>query len=132
MSHPAQAVKKMLEVKGLPYETTTLLPGFQPVVRLLGFPGLTVPALAIDGRKVQGSRAIARALDRIEPEPPLFPRDPAARAKVEEAERWGDDVLQPVPRRVLRWGLTRDRALRSWLARTAGIPAPDLAAWMSG
>src|SRR4051794_40894552 len=107
MSHPAQAVKKMLELKALPYETTTLLPGFQPVVRLLGFPGITVPALAIDGRKVVGSRAIARELDRLDPEPPLFPADPDTRAKVEDAERWGDEVLQPVPRRAFRWGLTR-------------------------
>jgi glutathione S-transferase len=131
MSHPAQAARKMLELKGVPYEATTLIVGFQPVVRLLGFPGVTVPALAIDGRKILGSRAIARELDRIEPEPPLFPRDPAARAKVEEAERWGDEVLQSVPRRAFRWGLTQDNDLRAWLAGSAGVPGATVVARLS-
>ena len=45
-------------------------------LRAVGFPGITVPALKIDGRKVQGSREIARELDRIKPEPPLLPADP--------------------------------------------------------
>ena len=36
----------------------------------------TVPALRIDGEKVQGSRAIMRRLDELVPEPPLFPSDP--------------------------------------------------------
>jgi glutathione S-transferase len=121
----------MLELKGLPYEATTLPPGLQPVVRLLGFPGVTVPALAIDGRKVLGSRAIARELDRLEPEPRLFPAGPAARAKVEEAERWGDEVLQSVPRRAFRWGLAHDNELRAWLARAAGIPAAGLVGRLS-
>ena len=32
--------------------------------------------MKIDGRKVQGSRAIARELERLRPEPALFPADP--------------------------------------------------------
>src|SRR4051812_50077158 len=104
MSHPAQAAKKMLELKGLPYEATTLPPGFQPVVRLLGFPGVTVPALAVGGRKVLGSRAIARELDRLEPEPRLLPAHPAARVRGGGGQRWGGKVAQPLSRRALPWG----------------------------
>ena len=78
-------------------------------LRLAGFDGITVPALKLDGRKVQGSRAIARELDAIRPEPPLFPADPAARSEVEAAEAWGDETLQAVARRILWNALRRDR-----------------------
>ena len=61
------------------------------------------------GRRIQGSREIARELDRIQPEPPLFPADPEQRAKVEEAEAWGDEFQQK-PRRFVWWAFRRDRA----------------------
>jgi glutathione S-transferase len=81
----------MLERKGIDYKRVDLLPVISKVaLRLLGFPGITVPPLKIDGRKVQGSREIARELDRIRPEPPLLPADPERRAAVEQAEAWGE------------------------------------------
>lgn len=102
-SHPVKAGMLMLAHKGIDAKRTDL-PNVvcRPVLRAMGFPGPTVPAVKLDGRKVQTTRALARALDELRPEPPLFPGDPALRAKVEEAERWGDEVLQPVPRR-LAW-----------------------------
>ena len=66
-------------------------------VRLLGFPGATVPALRIDGRRVQGSLEISRFLDSFVASRPLFPAEPEARRAVEEAERWGEQTLQPIP-----------------------------------
>jgi glutathione S-transferase len=87
-----------------------------------------VPALKIDGRKVQTSLAIARELERIKPDPPLYPADPANRAAVEEAEQWGEAELQPVPRRMFRWTLTHQRDAREWLARIAKLPAPGVQA----
>jgi len=85
------------------------------VLTALRFPSNTVPSLAIDGRKLTGSREIARELDRIRPEPPLFPVDPQRRVTVEEAERWGEEVLQPAVRRIVWNALRRDRApLRSY------------------
>ncbi len=115
-SHPCIAVELMLARKGVPYKRADLLPIVsKAVVRAAGFPGVTVPALKIDGAKVQGSRQIARELDRLRPEPPLFPSDPEQRAAVEEAERFGDEVLQPPMRRILWWTLKRDKApLRSY------------------
>ena len=92
----------MLDTKGIEYELAKVLPGTQRVhLRLVGFRGGTVPALKLDGRRIQGSRNIARALEQFKPEPPLLPAEPGTRARVEEAERWGEDVLQPVPRRIL-------------------------------
>jgi glutathione S-transferase len=115
-SHPALTAELMLQHKGIPYKRTDLLPVISKgVLRTVGFPGVTVPALKIDGTKVQGSRQIARELERLRPEPPLFPADPQQRAAVEEAERFGDEELQHPIRQILWWGMKRDRApLRSY------------------
>ena len=96
------------------------------VLRVLGFPGITVPALRLDGRRVQGTRAIAEALDALRPEPPLFPADPEDRRAVDEAEEWGDKVYQPVPRRLVWAALRRDRStLASYLeGAKLGVPVP--------
>src|SRR5437764_10863421 len=99
ISHPSQAARKMLDLKGLDYGVVDVRPLNQRVhLRLAGFRGGTVPALKLEGQKVQGSRRISRALDQHWPEPPLFPADPQLRARVEEAELWGEEELQPVPR----------------------------------
>ena len=115
-SHPSIAVQLMLEHKGIDYKRTDLLPVISKgVLRAVGFSGVTVPALKVDGEKVQGSRPIARELDRLRPEPPLFPADPEKRAAVEEAERFGDEELQHPIRQILWWGIKRDKEpLRSY------------------
>lgn len=116
-SHPSLAGRLMLERKQLEYRRIDLLPAIhKPLLRALGFPGTTVPALRIDGRRIQSTLKISRALEELRPGfAPLFPSDPAARAEVEEAEAWGEAVLQPVPRRLSWWALARDRSgLRSF------------------
>ena len=115
-SHPSIATQLMLEHKGIPYKRTDLLPVISKgVLRTVGFPGVTVPALKIEGDKIQGSRPIARALDRIRPEPALLPEDPEQRAAVEEAERFGDEELQHPIRQILWWGMKKDHSpLRSY------------------
>jgi glutathione S-transferase len=130
LSHPSQAARLMLELKGIDHEVNDLLPGFHPpLLRLAGFRGDTVPALRVDGRRVQGSLAISRELDRLRPEPPLFPSDPERRQAVEEAEAWGERYLQPVPRRIFRWAVSRNKHLRVWMARdVVGMPAPGVMA----
>lgn len=124
-SHPSIAVELMLRHKGIDYKRTDLLPVISKgVLRAAGFPGVTVPALKVDGDKVQGSRPIARELDRLRPEPPLLPADPAQRAAVEEAERFGDEELQHPIRQLLWWGFKRDREpLRGYSAGAKlGVP----------
>jgi glutathione S-transferase len=115
-SHPGVAAQAMLAHKGIPFKRTDLFPVISKgVVRVLGFPAKTVPAMKIDGRKVQGSREIARELDRLRPEPPLFPSDPERRAAVEEAERFGDEQLQHPVRQLIWWAFKQDKApLRSF------------------
>jgi glutathione S-transferase len=131
-SPPAHSVRLMLEAKGLDFKPIWLLPGLHPMLlRTRGFSGGTVPALKIDGRKVQGSVAIARAIDDLQPEPPLFPSDPEPRAEVEDAERWGDEVLQDVPRRIVRWMSVHRPETRVMIAREIGVPLPRFAAWIN-
>jgi len=108
-SHPSFAARLMLERKGIPFKRTDLMPVVSKgVVRAAGFPGNTVPAVKIDGKRTQGSRQIARELDLIQPDPPLFPADPEKRAAVEEAERFGDEDLQHPVRQLIWWALRRD------------------------
>jgi glutathione S-transferase len=111
-SHPARAAELMLRHKGIEYKRTDLAPVLSRFIvrRLLRFPGDRVPAMKIDGRKVQGSASVSRELDAIQPDPPLFPSDPELRAKVEEAERWGDVTFQEIPRKISWWALKRRKA----------------------
>jgi glutathione S-transferase len=131
-SPPAHSVRLMLESKGLDYKAIWLLPGLHPaLLRTRGFRGGTVPAMKIDGRKLQESRTISRALEELRPDPPLFPGDPEKRLVVEEAERWGDEVLQDVPRRIVRWMSVHLPETRVMIAREIGVPLPKLAAWIN-
>jgi glutathione S-transferase len=128
ISHPARAAGLMLRHKGIKAEFVNLQPGSQQLLmRAYGFRHGTVPGLKIDGRRVQGTRQISRALDELQPDPPLFPSDPERRRAVEEAERWGDVTYQPVPRRIFRWAVTSDGELRKDLAERSGMPAPAVA-----
>ncbi len=64
----------------------------------------TVPALRCGAERVQTNRAIARWLERVQPEPPLFPADPQRRSAVEAAEEWGDETFQMAARRITLLG----------------------------
>ncbi|HEX3510262.1 MAG TPA: glutathione S-transferase N-terminal domain-containing protein [Solirubrobacteraceae bacterium] len=123
-SHACRAAMLMLEHKRVEYRTIELPTGAHPLlVRALGFPGSsgpmrtlhdgphrllatldrlgTVPALRLDGRRVQTNRAIASHLEQVRPEPPLYPSDPELLGAVLEAERWADDTLQMAARRIV-------------------------------
>jgi glutathione S-transferase len=129
-SHPSMAARLMLESKGVPYKRRDLLsPMHRGVLRALGFPGKTVPALKADGRKVQGTREIAAWLDELKPESPLVPADAERRRAVDDAERWGDQELQPRVRRLVWWAMQQDRSgVESFLAGARlGLPVPVLA-----
>ncbi len=123
-SHPCIAVELMLRRKGLDFRRVELPAVLsRGILRAMRFPRKTVPAIRFDGRRIQGSRAISRALEELRPDPPLFPRDPGARARVEEAERWGEE-LQDAARRIEVWGLGHDRSGVEIQLRASNLPIP--------
>jgi glutathione S-transferase len=125
-SHPSMAGRLMLERKGIDYKRVDLLPVIhRGALKAMGFPGMTVPAVRLDGQRLQGTRTISRALDALEPEPRLFPRDPKAREAVEQAEAWGDEVYQPAARRLAWSALKRDRSTIGTLLEGARLGIPN-------
>jgi glutathione S-transferase len=107
-SHPCETVKRALALKGIPYKTVELMIPTQAPLQRLRFGQGTVPGLKLDGGgKVVNSRAILRKLDELVPDPPLLPQDADARAAVLEAERWGEEVLQALARRLVWVALAR-------------------------
>ncbi len=123
-THPCATAMLMLEQKGIPYRRVDLHAPLHPLaLRLHGFRGNpaplreidgrphrmlvladrmgTVPALLLDGNRVMTNRHIARFLDEVQPDPPLFPTEPDLRLAVQEAERWGDEIFQMAARRLL-------------------------------
>jgi glutathione S-transferase len=133
---PSFSAELMLRHKGVRYRRVNVI-WFRAGKSLpaKGFPGRTAPAVLLDGRPVQTNRAIARALDEVVPDPPLFPADREERWHVEAAESFGDEVLQHATRRMFLWSSVRDlssvtphpaigrmpfpriRWLREWLMR---------------
>ena len=107
-SGPSLTARLMLEHTGIAHTSKHLMVGPHAFSMLgRGFQTMTVPALKIDGRRVQGSREIARALDGLSPGARLFPADAHERAAVEAAERWGEE-LHDVARRLVLCALRRE------------------------
>lgn len=99
-SHPCMTATAALRLKGLEYERVEFAPGphVEQMRAIYGEERHTVPGMLVDGEPVHGSRAILARLEELAPEPVLYPSD-----AVREAERWGDEELQDLGRR-LPWG----------------------------
>jgi len=127
-SHPCAAVEKALSMKGLEYSVVEWPPPLQAPMQKLLFGGRTVPGLRIDGgEKIHTSRAIMRRLDELVPEPPLYPSDAERRNRVEEAERWGDEVFQPVARELIWAGMCNSPGAMVSYAEHSRLPMPAAA-----
>jgi glutathione S-transferase len=126
-SHPCETVEAALRLKGLEYDRVDLLPGISPFHQLLRFGRRTVPGLRVDSYKVVGSPLILRTLDGLAHDPPLYPADPAARAAVEEAERWGDEQLQEAARWALIHCITQDPVAAQSFTEESSLPKLPMA-----
>jgi len=96
-SNPCMTVVGALRLKGLEYERVDLVPGehVEKMQEIYGKGNGTVPGAVIDGEPVHGSRAILARLEQLVPTPVLYPGE-----QVREAERWGDEELQDLGRRL--------------------------------
>ena len=128
-SHPCAAVQRALEVKGIPFKVVELPPPLHAPLQRMRFGQRTVPSIKLDdGEKLSGSRAILRRLEALAPEPPLVPTDPDLRAKVEQAEHWGEEVLQPMARRFVWQGMQRHPAAIVSYSEHSSLPLPNFMA----
>jgi len=125
-SHPTLAAELMLRHKGVEYRRFDLpTVTHRTLLRVMGYPGKTVPAMRLDGARVQGTTRIARALDAVVPSPALFPADAELLGEVEIANAWGDEVLQALARRLTLNAVNRagGAAVRSYLEDAKlGVP----------
>jgi glutathione S-transferase len=124
-SHPCAAVERALQLKDVPYRRVELIPVLHRPVQRLRFKSGLVPGLEFaDGERLSGSRTILRALEARVAEPALVPAGDAARAAVERAEEWGDQVLQPLVRRVTWAAVRRDPGTMMRYSEGAQLPVP--------
>jgi glutathione S-transferase len=117
-SHPCRTAQRALELKGLAFEKVDLVPGahVEEMTKIYG--AHTVPGMLLDGEPVHGSRAILARLDELVPEPPLY-----TNGAVREAERWGDEELQDLGRR-MPWGALHFRPEAAGLLGGGGALDP--------
>jgi glutathione S-transferase len=130
ISNPGWSARMAFARKGIEPRVVNFPAGMHPALLWVrGYRRGTVPSARIDGRRVEGSLQIVQELERLVPEPSLYPADPSRRAAVEEAERWGESVLQGLPRSIARYAIAHDHATRTWFMREhAGMPLPTVAA----
>jgi glutathione S-transferase len=124
-SHPCAAVEIAMQMKSIDYERVDLLPNAQVLIGPLRYGGTTVPGMRIDGERLVGSRPIMRRLDELVAEPALLPaiEDPA-RANVLEAERWGEETFQGVPRQIIDIAFLRRPDVMMSYAGDTPLPLP--------
>jgi glutathione S-transferase len=131
-SHPCAAVERAFAMKDLAFDVVELPVALHAAIQRVRFGVRSVPAVRWEsGEKLSGSRAIMRRLEELAPQPALFPADHDAREDVERAEEWGDQVWQPMARRLLWHGFARaPRAMSSYQqgSRLPRVPMPLLLA----
>jgi glutathione S-transferase len=121
-SPPCATIEAALRLKGVDYDVTELPNVLHVPHQLVRFRAPTVPAMKLDGEKLVGSRAITRRIDERWPDPPLYDRP-----GVEEAERWGDEELQPVGRRLAAWTTIHHHASVPSFFVDSKLPLPPAA-----
>jgi glutathione S-transferase len=100
VSHYNEKARWALDYKGIPHERRAPLPGLTGLWAgaLTRGKSRRVPVLRLDGRIVADSTAIIAALEEHQPDPPLYPADPAERTRALDLEDFFDEELAPAIR----------------------------------
>ena len=101
VSHYNEKARWALDYKEIPHRRRVPMPG------LHGFYALAItrggqrrlPVLQLNGHAIGDSTAIIAALEEHRPDPPLYPEDPAERARALALEDYFDESLAPSLRR---------------------------------
>jgi len=113
----------VLNLKGLQYEyipirldrAEHLSPGYGEINPMRG-----VPTLEVDGKRLYQSSAIIEYLEEVYPDPPLLPKDPAARAHVRALAAIVGSDMHPV----------NNLRIRNFIRDTYKQDADGVAAWI--
>ncbi|MGF1468060.1 MAG: glutathione S-transferase family protein [Sandaracinaceae bacterium] len=136
-------VRRVLAVKGQPYETRDVAPS-DTLFRLRRLnPAGKLPVLEHDGRVIADSTAIVRYLEETFPEPPLLPGAPRDRALARVLEDWADESLYfyeawfrfGISTNAPEWTervLAPERPALKPVARALIAPSVRLMAWIQG
>lgn len=109
LSHYSEKVRWALDCKGVRHRRHAPFPGAGSTpVALALTRRATLPVLQLDGRAISDSTAIVAALEQRFPDPPLYPSDPAQRARALELEDFFDEQLGPYVRGLGFSHMTRD------------------------
>jgi glutathione S-transferase len=107
VSHYNEKVRWALDHKRWPHRRRALVPGFHiPVVRWVSGQN-QVPVLRLDGRVIAGSNHILDEIERLRPEPKLYPAQAAQRARALAIQAFFDHEVAPDLRRLF-WHCYRE------------------------
>ena len=100
LSHYSEKARWGLDHKRIAHVRRAPLPGLHgPVAMALTRSGhRRLPVLELDGRRIGDSTAILAALEAHEPDPPLYPQDPAERERALALEDFFDEHVGPAVR----------------------------------
>jgi len=125
ISHYSEKVRWALDFKEVDHLRRSPFPGMHIPIAfgLTRGDAVTFPILQLDGRAIADSTAAIAALEEYEPEPALYPGDPAERARALALEDYFDEELGPHARFLPFHELIGDPELFAELAAQA-VPGP--------
>lgn len=125
ISHFSEKARWALEHKEIDHVRRSPLPGMHIAVALWLSRGAspTFPILELDGRTIADSTAVIAALEQAFPERPLYPVDPAQRARALELEDFFDEELGPHMRLLPFYEMIREPEIFAEVAARA-VPGP--------
>ncbi len=100
VAHYSEKVRWALDYKGIPHRRRALPPGFHLPHALLLTGRRTLPILKLGGKAISDSTAILAELERLHPEPALYPADPDLRERALAIEDYYDEEVAPTVRRL--------------------------------
>jgi glutathione S-transferase len=128
VSHYNEKVRWTLDLKKVAHTRRTLLPGFH-IPRARWVSGQNkLPVLVLDGRVLHDSSAIIAELERLHPEPALYPDDEDERKRALEIEEYFDEEVAPDLRRLF-WSSYLDDPEACTRMATAGAGGTTQTIW---
>jgi glutathione S-transferase len=97
-SHFNEKARWALDLKRVPHERKSLMPGPHMLTMRKLTGASETPALVDEGQVIPGSTAILEHLERRFPEPALFPADPTERERAQGIVRHWDEQVGPAVR----------------------------------